>query len=312
MYKYGILRTDNCEEAQQYNGTLLGPNTLGIEITRADLAARCGLGNIDPQHGLNPHPDSSAIRSSLTYPLPPKGATLVTIRPDADALGAMAVLTARFEVKQDLLLHELIEAVHLVDCVGAATALAKNPRITEYKLERDAVQQLVRINSSSVEERVLAVMQILTGVMPRHQIEEIASLRPKDDYREFKQTIIVPDKVMLITTRGQYGAARSYGTKRFPVTIICDLEYVMPGADDYTPHKRWCIARQEGADVIDMKRLKLEINKAEAHVRGLDIPNLEEHGLTWGGPRNLASSPQGKVSELSDDRIINIVKQCTN
>lgn len=311
MYKYGILRTDNSEVAQLHNETLLGPNTLGIEVTRPDLAARCGLGNIDPQHGSNPQPACSAILASLTYPLPPVGTTLVTIRPDADAFGAMAVLTARSEEKQDLLLHELVEAIHLVDCVGAVAASAKNPRITEYKLECDAIQKLVRNNSSRVEERVLAVIQILTGVMPRHQIEELASLSQKADYSEFKLTIIVPDKVMLITTRGQYGAARSYGTKRFPVTIICDLEYVMPGADGYTPHKRWCIARQEGAQVLDMDCLKIEINRAEAHVRGLDAVDLEKYGLTWGGPRNLASSPQSKVSKLSDDEIINIVKQCT-
>lgn len=312
LYKYGILRTDDSEEAQRHNGTLLGLNTLGIEVTRTDLAARCGLGNIDPQHGSNPQPDCSAILASLTYPLPPAGTTFVTIRPDADAFGAMAVLTARSEGKQNFLLHELVEAVHLIDCVGAATALAKNPRITEYKLECDAIQQLVRTNSSRVEERVLAVTQILTGVMPRHQIEEIASLRQRDDYSGFKQTIIVPDKVMLIMTKGRYGAARSYGIKRFPVTIICDFEYIMPGADGYTPHKRWCIARQESAKVIDMNHLKIGINRAEAQVRGLSVLGLEKHGLTWGGPRDLASSPQGKVSELSDDEIVTIVKQCTN
>ena len=70
------------------------PETLGIEVTVPALAARCGLGNIDPQH----HPDggaTAAIEEALAWPLPPAGSNLVTIRPDADAAGAMAVLGLR-------------------------------------------------------------------------------------------------------------------------------------------------------------------------------------------------------------------------
>lgn len=77
------------------NRGLLGARTLGIEVTVPELAAGCGLGNIDPQH----HPAAlrahAAIEAACTAPLPPPGSVLVTVRPDADSLGAMAVLALR-------------------------------------------------------------------------------------------------------------------------------------------------------------------------------------------------------------------------
>lgn len=73
---------------------LLGPATLGIEVTVPVLAAACGLGNIDPQHG--PGGDGrAAIEAALDWPMPPPGTLLVTIRPDLDSVGAMAVLGMR-------------------------------------------------------------------------------------------------------------------------------------------------------------------------------------------------------------------------
>ena len=77
------------------NVRLLGPMTLGVEVTVPELARRCGLGNIDPQHGGGVGAgtaDTAAIEACLTVTPPPAGATLVTVRPDLDAFGAMALL----------------------------------------------------------------------------------------------------------------------------------------------------------------------------------------------------------------------------
>lgn len=309
MYNYGVLRVDSGEEARQHNEKLLGPNTLGIEITRVDFAAKCGLGNIDPQHGgPNPNPDSSAILDSLSFPLPPKGTTLVTIRPDADAFGAMAVLTARFEGKEELLRRELIEMIYLIDCLGPAAASRQNPKIQEYRPEGYAIQQISRGGPSWADPKaqVYAIMQVLTGSISRSQVEEIASTRKVNDAGELKFTVVMPDRAMLIETRGQYGFARQYGSARFPITIVCDFEYVMPGVDGYTPHKRWCIVRNSFT-AVDIEKLKLRLNESEAVARGVTIQELEKSALTWGGPKNLVSSPQGKESALNHNEITTIV-----
>lgn len=97
LYRYALFLPVGSEGAEAYNAALLGPLTLGIEVTEPTLAARCGLGNIDPQHD-GSGSTLAAIEVAAECPEPPKpGATLATIRPDLDALGAMAVLTCRAE-----------------------------------------------------------------------------------------------------------------------------------------------------------------------------------------------------------------------
>src|SRR5581483_9146151 len=94
-YRYAILKPTGMESAF-HNGRLLGPITIGIEVTEPGLARLCGLGNIDPQHSGHCS-NLAAIEAAIAWPLPPDGATLVTIRRDLDAIGAMAVLTMRKE-----------------------------------------------------------------------------------------------------------------------------------------------------------------------------------------------------------------------
>ena len=73
-------------------------NGLGIEMTEPSIARICGLGNIDPQHGPSSTSTSPAtIEACLDAPMPPTGARLLTIRPDMDALGGMAVFVLRSE-----------------------------------------------------------------------------------------------------------------------------------------------------------------------------------------------------------------------
>ena len=93
-YRHGRLDAGIGPEASLANRILLGPLTLGIEVTVPLLARECGLGNLDPQH----RPDGgavAAIEAAQDWPLPPAGSCLVTIRADADAYGAMAVLGLR-------------------------------------------------------------------------------------------------------------------------------------------------------------------------------------------------------------------------
>jgi hypothetical protein len=93
-YRYGLLDPRPLPAAESVNAGLLGPLTLGVEVTEPRLAARCGLGNIDPQH--RPEGGSvAAIEAALDWPLPPPPACMVTIRRDADAFGAMAVFNLR-------------------------------------------------------------------------------------------------------------------------------------------------------------------------------------------------------------------------
>ena len=70
--------------------------TMGAEVTVPEFAEALSLGNIDPQH-TGGDATTAAIEAAVTWPLPPEGTTIVTVRPDADSLGVMAVLALREE-----------------------------------------------------------------------------------------------------------------------------------------------------------------------------------------------------------------------
>jgi hypothetical protein len=93
-YRYGLLDPGSSVAAAIHNRALVAGNTLGIEVTAASLIMVCSNGNIDPQHGPS-RERRAAIEAAVDWPLPKVGTSLVTIRPDLDALGAMAVLTWR-------------------------------------------------------------------------------------------------------------------------------------------------------------------------------------------------------------------------
>lgn len=95
MYTPALLDPRKGDEAAKHNEAIFASGkVLGIEVTVPALAARCDLGNIDPQHS-GGDVSLAAIEAALTCKLPPDGAVLTTIRPDLDSVGAMAVLEIR-------------------------------------------------------------------------------------------------------------------------------------------------------------------------------------------------------------------------
>lgn len=101
--KYGILHPRKTPEAIAHNEQLLGAKTLGIEVTIPELAAKCGLGNIDPQHLDNEQ--KSAIEKVIeTWDnwenVLTDDSIMVTVRPDLDSIGAMAIIEILLDQKK--------------------------------------------------------------------------------------------------------------------------------------------------------------------------------------------------------------------
>ncbi|MGL5910210.1 MAG: hypothetical protein ACRCZP_09425, partial [Phycicoccus sp.] len=111
MYTY-LLLDPRPQSRDAQLATLAERPTLGIEVTVPELAEACALGNIDPQHLGSRHLDGplysgeatvqAAITEALTWPCPPPGTQLATVRPDADSIGAMAVLAFRSTGRRSL------------------------------------------------------------------------------------------------------------------------------------------------------------------------------------------------------------------
>ena len=111
LYTYDTLDTHHREDRRAATlARLAAVPAMGIEVTIPELADACSLGNIDPQHGhdrgalLAPgafpmgyvrEGRMAAIDVACGCPLPPGGSALVTVRPDLDSVGAMAVVLLR-------------------------------------------------------------------------------------------------------------------------------------------------------------------------------------------------------------------------
>lgn len=103
---------DLTSEALAHNRGILGPKTLGVEVTLKTFARRCGLGNVDPQHPDNSADSkSSAAEESLVLDPPEDGATMATIREDPDAIIFMAVMALRAEGRDRFINRPLVEWV---------------------------------------------------------------------------------------------------------------------------------------------------------------------------------------------------------
>jgi hypothetical protein len=117
-------------EAKKPSDILDPSTTLGIEITVPEVATRCGLGNLDGQHGTGSVPyDEGAINALLgrndwggaaiaialaVYP-PVDGTIFATSRPDLDSIGAMAVLVLRSLGLAEHIDRELVKAIAAAD-----------------------------------------------------------------------------------------------------------------------------------------------------------------------------------------------------
>ena len=93
FYQFELLDPRPTEEARHHNEEIFSGTVFGIEVTVPALAERC-IFNIDPQHG-DLLSNRAAIEDAVSCPLPLEGSTLVTIRPDLDSVGSMAVLESR-------------------------------------------------------------------------------------------------------------------------------------------------------------------------------------------------------------------------
>lgn len=317
-YKYGLLKSGDFEEVRKSNDSLLGMNTLGVEVTQPALAARCGLGNLDPQHGNNPNINSSAIEGAMTCALPPAGATLVTMRPDRDSFGAMAVLRLRAEGRGSSINKNLVWAIARVDSIGVHQAFKKFPEIAQWKTELDAMQAVVTNFKNrwgeDVQSRINYVAQILSGECAKNGANDLQTLAKEflDSIsgKHFEVSEICWGCVLVV---GDYRGARDFGSKYFFVTLAKDEAFVEPGVDGYKPHLRWSITRKHAEVKLDMPALRAAINAAEAEARGISLDQLAERKLTWGGPLNITSCPVGVISALSEETIIGLVKSaCQN
>ncbi len=109
-YQYGLIDPRPIPDAKAANEQLFENlhGVLGIEVTIPAYAEKCSLGNIDPQH-TDGNVDLAAIEVAQSMDLPPREASLVTVRPDLDSLGAMALI--KYRAKGEEITPEMVARI---------------------------------------------------------------------------------------------------------------------------------------------------------------------------------------------------------
>ncbi|TAJ42786.1 MAG: hypothetical protein EPO55_00730 [Reyranella sp.] len=310
-YAFALLRPQRARGAAAFNAGLLGSGTLGVEVTEPALAARCGLGNIDPQHGPQACPEAPAsIVAALDWPLPPHGARLVTLRPDIDALGAMAVLARR---RMGGIMDET--TLRRVAAIDAADRFQRGPWPGRRPLPRSADAATGVLDGDpamaalaaecarpdfSLAARIDAVAAWLAaGDVPpvgaalaaRRACDLIAALRRSRGVEPWLAPGLVATG-RIATIEGTGPAALAVGYCLAPVVVARNPAFLGPEGEP--PHVKYTIA-QYRAGHADFSRLKDLLARLEAG---------------WGGSATIVGSPQGCSSHLPLARVVETVATC--
>lgn len=274
-------------------------NTLGVEVTARHLAEACSLGNIDPQH-LGKDVSTAAIEAAMTWPLPSKGATLATVRADADSLGAMAVLSLRAKgLPIDAARLKLIAdadketsgpwpgprpAPAPEDLVGSATPVMH--------LAADYARPL----PARVEALAAWLLDADESAAAPEEIGEYAA-RALDEAREALAGLQAIEHDPVAVVVGNHRLAFAIGYRHAPIVVATNPEFRFSGGE---PHLKHTVARWNSTTLpgMDWNGLVDRLNAAD--------PAVTETAR-WGGSTSIVGSPQGISSGLTTEDVADIV-----
>lgn len=298
--------------ALPYDFALLAPggdrptfdgNLLGIEVTDPMLAKTCGLGNIDPQHAPGATARApAAIEACLDTPLPPLGSCLATIRPDLDAVGAMALLCLRAKGQTiDRAVRDRVARIAALDRFDRGPWPGPRPLpLTTAELANDwpgtdltLLGAFIRDSFWPLAERVAAVIRWLeSGDCPDNHRETLKepNLRLLRSLQSGATQIQSAPCGRFATVRSQLPAALSLGYRLAPVTVALNSLFRFP---DGRRGRKYTISRWSDDDAnLD------EVIRA--------ISALESG---WGGQRGIKGSPQNRPSTLSYREVCQLVSK---
>lgn len=276
----------------------------GIEFTLPALANLL-TANIDGQH--NATGGKAAIEIALNCAIPPQVATYAIVRPDADALGAVAVLEIRRNLIHEygddniaLLLPEMAERItyiakHDAFQFGAwpgprdPSTLAKDPSSLLFA----ALSAICMDFKQSIESRVEKMRTWLeTG-----DCDVLATSRTKiesDNVKALSDAEIVEQAAKYVVLKAHTMGATSIGYCYAPVVVIENDAFTFPGVDG--THTKYTICQFQAGKHANLIAVSDALNK------------IEKSGGTWGGSLAIVGSPQGVSSTLTMEQVLSSVR----
>ncbi len=268
----------------------------GIEVTIPALAEQC-VSNLDPQHTGGDH-TKAAIEEALSCELPPKDAVLVTVRPDLDSFGSMAVFNMR---QNDLVLNE--DILDKVNRIAESDTFSKGSWSGEKELPTaenpwpEGVTELSPLAAMVADFKVAPKERVTTlqkwfeeNEIPREYEERLKTER-QDLIKAIENgdiTVTVKDGIALVESTHRSGIDMGY--RKAPVVIAMNPKFQMQGGE---PYVKYTVAQYQGG-YIDLPAALSDIQKLETG---------------WGGSLTIIGSPQGVSSELSTDQLLEIIEK---
>lgn len=305
-YRFALVHPSPRNKAEsRHNDDVLGPHTLGIEVTVPALAARCGLGNIDPQHDGSGR-EEAAIELCLGWPLPPEDAYLATIRPDLDSIGGMAVFSLRLRSQNPRGLaapfSARVAAIAKQDRFAygpwpGPTRLPCRPReywgVLEGGSELAPLAAAVANHKLDLAERIGIVERWLTsGEVPaayRRAVDERAGTLHEAVGRGDVRISPASDGRIAVVEATVEGAVR-LGYCLAPVVVALNPAFRFRGGP---PHRKFTIC-QYTKGYVDLPAAAAELAACEPD---------------WGGSATIIGSPQGRGSCLALEAVLAIVER---
>jgi hypothetical protein len=307
-FQFATLDPRRTTEALQHNDAILAQPTLGIEVTVPALAARCALGNYDPQH-TEGKTDRAAIQDLTSATLPPLGAMLATIRPDLDSIGGMAVLELRSRgiLSADSTANHS-EITARIDLIAKADSFSNGPWPGKSSLPTSehpwaecgaatdiaalaAMAAFVSDHKVPLAQRVEGMCEFLrSGVEPpeyRARVErERQALVTALDRGDLH---IESDGYIAMVTSTHIGGT-ALGYTQAPVLVIENPSFQFQGGE---PHRKVTIC-QYRSGYVDLNGVAKELSEKEAG---------------WGGSPTIIGSPQGSATRIGMSELVEIMKR---
>lgn len=280
---------------QADNSALIGRGNLyGLEVTVPKLAEACDLGNIDPQH-LGGDATRTAIEDATIVDLPNPEATLVTVRADADSVGAMAILAGRAEFGEGWLQSPDVQRGITVIAEGDKESSGNWPGRRSITEPHEMVTPFTVVNSVASDfkltlaERVSLVQDWLDIGLFDGQYERQLQLLDEATTALSGLAVTVRSNGLAVV-EGSHRLAMQLGYSEAPRIVATNPEFRFAGGE---PHIKHTVARWNTNTPMDWNGAKAMLNDAE-------------NG--WGGSSSIMGSPQGVSSKLKTEEVVEIIE----
>ncbi len=265
------------------------PAILGLEVTVPAIAAYCNLGNLDHHSPESTASSPTACEQALSVNLPPPGALLLTVYPDADSVTGMAILANR--ESGDPVDPEIVQLVANYDKYGPSMGRPADLLI--------AVSRIASSNSMAMTDKVEWIRRALRGEVDEQQVAGFVEDHDRDFLEAQAATTValrLDGKVAIVESKHRYATKIGYMYAKVLICVNPEFPVNFKNDSDGT-YRKYTICRFNQYVPFDLPKALV------------DLLSLESG---WGGRADIVGSPIGSSSVLTLEQVLSVVEKHLN